>query len=316
MTKSTWRWGGIAALLLYLFFGDSPGRSPFWQAFFNAGHAPLFGVIAVLIYGLLPSDRFGGVRRGWAAFGLTVALGALTEVLQTLQARGDPSVEDLLRDTAGASAFLLLACSVRPAVPSVLSSPRWRRVGAALLAVLILAAAGWALMRTTAAYVARNRAVPRLYALDGTWWESRFIQADRNRLMPGALRLQVGEREDFRLARLDLEPDRYSGISFAHMYPDWRGYRQLALIVYSDLPAPLPMVIRVHDARHANRFGDRFNRDLTIRPGLNRLVIPLDDIRHAPQGREMDMSRIRGIGLFTVDLAAPIHLYLGAIRLE
>jgi hypothetical protein len=53
----------FAGLLLFLFFGDPPERSRFWQAFFDAGHTALFGVIALLVQGYL----FRSARRHWCS---------------------------------------------------------------------------------------------------------------------------------------------------------------------------------------------------------------------------------------------------------
>jgi hypothetical protein len=116
--------------------------------------------------------------------------------------------------------------------------------------------------------------------------------------------------------RLDLKPGAYPGIGIVEPHPDWSGYRVLAITIVSDLDAPLPIAIRVHDAAHDQRYEDRFNRALTVAPGVNRFTIALDDIRHAPDRREMNMRRIRGVLLFAYQRTQPTHLYLGPIRLE
>ncbi len=105
-------------------------------------------------------------------------------------------------------------------------------------------------------------------------------------------------------------------MAFDEPYPDWRGYRRLLVTIVSDLDAPLSLVIRVHDAAHDQRSKDRFNRSLTIAPGVNRFSIALDDIERAPDRRRMDMRRIRGVLIFGYNLKAPTHVYLGALRLE
>jgi VanZ family protein len=309
-----WRFGLVAALLLFLFFGDAPASSRFWNAFLDAGHTALFGVIALVVYYWVASRRRGAsaLSNGLAAFAITVILGALTEVLQTFQARGDPSVTDLLRDAAGAGAFLLIAWVVST----------WRkhwtsaRLAAVVVAVVLLASAGWTLMRTTACYAARDNAYPTLFNLDGSWWESEFLDLGQNRLTPGVRTMPGGERQDVRLSRLDLAPGRYSGITFDEPYPDWRGRDALALTIVSDLDQALPMAIRVHDASHDQRLRDRFNRSFNIVPGVNRLRIPLEDIRNAPDRRKMDMARIRGVILFAFDLKKPASLFVGPLRLE
>jgi hypothetical protein len=319
-----WRAALVFALLLFLFFADVPGNSRFWRAFFDAGHTALFGAIALAIRGALAVARTGGrePRVSLATFAVTVVLGALTEVLQTLQARGDPSLIDLLRDTAGAGAVLLIASAARGGAPSA-ERPAWaraRRAGwraAALLAAFVLLlAAGWTLLVTSARYVARNRAYPTLFALDGSWWEPSFIELEGNRLTPGLRPAGGGGRQPLALARLDLAPRRYSGIGFEEPYPDWRGRDRLAFTIVSDLDAPIALVIRIHDATHDQRYRDRFNRRLVVAPGVNEIRIPIEEIRNAPDRRRMDMRRVRGVLLFAYDLRTPTHVFLGPLRLE
>lgn len=326
----------LAGLLLFLFFGDVPERSRFWSAFFDAGHTALFGVIALLVRGFIARPRAG--RRppaGWAhtsllAFAWTVILGAATEVLQSLQRRGDPSIADLLRDTAGAAAFLLIADAVRWGLASrrlpdgreehsrpLTRSRLFAIAGALLAAVLLLLAAGRTLIVTTAAYVARDRALPTLFPMDGSWWEREFIELQGSRLTPGVVPPVMGTSEvRGTFARLELRPGSYSGITFDEPYPDWRGHRSLVLTIVSDLDVPLPMAVRVHDAAHDHRYADRFNRRLLVQPGVNRFVIPIDDIRKAPDRREMDLRRVRGIILFAYRLTRRTHVYLGPVFLQ
>jgi hypothetical protein len=340
VTSILLRFLALAALLLFLFFGEAPERSRFWTAFFDAGHTPLFGVIALLLRSLLrrqpasPAPAVGRrppVRAGLLAFALSAVLGLATELLQMAQRHGDPSVSDLLRDMAGAAAFLITGAVIesraRARSAAVVAgqdgaarSARLRWVGAAGLvaALLILVAAGRTFIVTSAAYVARDRAFPTLFALDGSWWERQFVDVGGNHLTPAAPgitdRAAAGERVS--LARLDLRPGRYSGVTFAEPYPDWRGYQRLSFTIVSDLDAPLPMAIRIHDAAHDHRYADRFNRRLTIRPGANHIAIAIDDIRNAPGRRQMDVGRIRAILLFASGLTRRTHVYVSPLRLE
>ena len=63
-------------------------------------------------------------------------------------------------------------------------------------------------------------------------------------------------------------------------------------------------------------YADRFNIALTITPGEHRIEIPLETIRLAPHGREMDLGRIRGVGVFAYQLRQPRQVCLSAFRLE
>jgi hypothetical protein len=187
---------------------------------------------------------------------------------------------------------------------------------AVLVGALLLVASAAHLGTTTAAYVARDRAMPTLVAFDGTWWERWFVELGDSvltaRTRPPGLEVSLDEP----LARLDLEPGEYPGVGIVEPYPDWSGYRRLAFTIVSDRDRPLTLVIRVHDAAHDQRYEDRFNRALSVAPGVNRFAIPLDDIRRAPDRREMDMRRIRGVLLFAYQRTQPTNVYLGPIRLE
>jgi hypothetical protein len=187
---------------------------------------------------------------------------------------------------------------------------------ASILALLLLLAAGAHLATTVAVYAERRRALPTLFVLDGSWWERRLVEPGDSVLTPRTKPPRTEGSFGKPVARLDLKPGTYPGVAFDEPYPDWSGYRSLVFAVVSDLGAPLVLTIRVHDAAHDQRTEDRFNRSLSIRPGVNRFVIPLDDIRHAPDRREMDMRRIRGIILFGYQLKEPTHVYLSALRLE
>jgi hypothetical protein len=290
------------------------------DALFDAGHAPLFGGVAMGVLVLLRARRPGTDE--WKlraqAFVVTVAVGVVTEALQFFQADRDPALNDLARDAAGAAAFLLL-WRWRPAAgPAVEAERAVRRRRAAIAAgVVLLAASAGTLALTSAAYAGRDRAMPTLVAFDGSWWERWFVHAGDASTLTSNVAPPQGERGAPGIAaRLDLRPATYPGLTVDEPYPDWRAYRRLVLTVVSDSEEPLALTIRVHDAAHDQRFMDRFNRTFTVERGVNRVAFSLDDIRRAPDRRELDLARIRGIVLFAHRPARSMRVYLGPIRLE
>ena len=86
--------------------------------------------------------------------------------------------------------------------------------------------------------------------------------------------------------------------------------------MFSESAAPLDLVLRIHDIHHDNEYGDRFNRVLVIRPGPNRISIPLAEVRSAPRGRPMDMTHIRNITLFAARPSEAFAVYIDGIELE
>jgi VanZ family protein len=309
----------LAALLWFMMFGQEPERTRFWTAFYHAGHVPLFGLVAVSVLGLFRSRgaSLASPRPWWRAFVVAIALGAATEILQIFQPGRDASVWHFLRDVAGAASFLLVRATVGWTgghLSLIRSTGRRALVGLGVVAML--SASGFDLAATVAMYGERDSAFPTLFAADGSLWERTFVDKRDSVLTPHARPAGVAVPFDGPLARLDLKPGTYPGLAFDEPYPDWSGARSLTLTFISDLGAPLPLVIRVHDAAHDNRYADRFNRQVVVRPGFNRVVIPIDDVRRAPDRREMDMRHIRQIIVFGYRLTAPTHVYLGPIRLD
>jgi VanZ family protein len=309
----------LAGLLSFMMFGREPERTRFWAAVYHAGHVPLFGLVAVSILGLLRS-RGGSLAspRPWlTAFAVAVALGGTTEALQIFQPGRDASVWHFLRDVAGAASFLLvLAAAGWTGGHGSLIRSAERRALVGVGVVAMLSASGFDLAATVAMYGQRGLAFPTLFRLDGARWERSFIDTRGSVLTPNARPADAAAPFDLPLARLDLKPGTYPGLAFDEPYPDWSGARSLVLTFVSDLDASLPLVIRINDAAHDNRYADRFNRQVVIRPGVNRVVIPLDDVRRAPNRREMDMRHIRQIIVFGYRVTAPTHVYLGPIRLD
>jgi hypothetical protein len=117
-------------------------------------------------------------------------------------------------------------------------------------------------------------------------------------------------------AKLRFEKGRYPGISFSHIYGDWSDYTNLRIDVYSSHSGSLPIVLRIHDTLHNNDFDDRYNRQLLIQPGVNRIDIDLNAVRTAPQTRPMQMDNIASMALFTVSPEAPLEIYLDNIHLS
>ena len=307
----------LLGLLAILVLVEAPERTRFWDAFFDAGHAPLFGLAALLMRRPLATWRpaWTGSRLSWAAFAATLVVGGATELLQLLQPTRAASVGDLLRDAAGAGAFLVLrtAWRERETARGPRTAPHLPGARAAL-GVALLGAVAAPLLLVMAQNAGRNRAFPTLFRLDGSWWERPLVSADNAEFVPALA--GRGNAPTSRLARLSLRPGQYPGLVLDEPYPDWRGCERLTFTVVSELDAPLTLTIRINDAAHDHRYSDRFNRRLTIEPGETRIEVPLDEVRRAPRDREMDMRRIRLIVLYAYRLDRPVTLRLGPVRVE
>jgi hypothetical protein len=307
---------GGAALVAVQVMVRGPSNSLLWADAFNAGHAPLYGLVALAILGLL---RTAGIRSGNAgirtyvlAFTITVAAGIAAECIQLL-GLGDAGPGDVARDALGAAAFLLGASTFDRELAC-----RWRRFPPAirlLLGALLLGLAFAPLAETALALLRRDAAFPMICDF-GDSWESKFVlpqEADLQRVPPPAGWMR--DPSD-RVGSLAFHEGTYPGVAIRSLHRDWTGYQTLVFEAYSELQKPVELVLSIHDIGHDTQYGDRFNRDLSIEPGSNRIAIELKDLQSAPRGRQMDLSRMCGLVLFAAHPSEPFVLYLDAIRLE
>jgi hypothetical protein len=308
----------LMLLGLFFIFGGPPDRTLFWDGLFDAGHVLLFAASTLLAVRLALSLDTGPRIQSWRAAQVFVGmmlLAPLSEVVQMVQPSRNPSLNDVLRDSAGVIAVWLWWLPSSSMLQSVTS---WR-LGAALriagAAVLVLAI-GVPLASIARVYDGRKRAMPDLVRLDGSNWERRLVRVRNARLTPSVVVTDGETRRVQAPATLALRPGRYPGIALNEPYPDWTPYRQLVFDVESPDGAPRGWTVRVHDASHNGDYRDRFNREFVLTGGRQTITIPLEDVRRAPVNREMDMRHIRGVAMFAWELDHAAQVEVGPLRLE
>lgn len=298
-----------------------PSDTHLWKALNDFGHVPLYGGVAII---LLFLARQFGEPRGWslvsqytiAVMGV-VLLGVVSEGIQVWMPSRHSELADFLRDVVGAVCALgiFLTHDRHLAGKWVVwqQAPRKHLVyaGVGLLVVIALSPVGvW-----TYAYWDRATRFPSLVQFS-SGWEMMFVKGRdcAVQIVPppsGWKKSQVDT-----VGHMVCSPARYPGIRLEESYPDWRGFSHFRIEVYSELPVARSLTIRIDDAHHHHEYADRFNQAVIISPGLNHIHILLDDIRHAPLGRELDLGAIKNVMLFAISPPEEFSLYVDNIRLE
>jgi hypothetical protein len=238
--------------------------------------------------------------------GATLLLAIASELLQSPFHRS-PEVADVARDLLGTC--LALAFGPSALCPQV----RWARHALRAASLLALAAAVSPLAAASLDELVARRQFPVLGDFESSLELGRWGGSAARSLSTAV------SRRGRRSLRVDLGTEHYSGIALNYFPGDWRGFRDLCFQMYVPGPATLALTCRVHDAHHRERgqtYGDRFNRRLHLTPGWNDVVISLDDVLRAPQGREMDLAQIEGFAIFAAALPRPRIFYLDNLRLE
>ncbi|MGB5984428.1 MAG: hypothetical protein WBG37_03920 [Desulfobacterales bacterium] len=269
------------------------------------GHILFFALLTYQLQAIPRFRNFSYLRQGVLALATALILGLGIELIQSgIQRTLDG--EDLLKNGLGAlvgAAFLL--------------SARRRITGKTLagfqILVGILTALGIYPLLTAGVDEYRAwRQFPILADFETCWELERWT---------GGAQFDISDEVSFqgqRALRVDLNTETYSGVALSYFPQNWSGYSRLRMEVYNPAEDPLVLTCRIHDARHTRGpqdYHDRFNRRFTILKGWNTMTIELAQVAQAPRARTLDLSRIRGLGLFSVRLSQPRTVYLDGVRL-
>jgi len=137
-------------------------------------------------------------------------------------------------------------------------------------------------------------------------WECRkWFERTRNHATSGEYSLKV-----------TLPAGQYPGIKFLEIEKDWSAYRQFKVDVFNPERDPLILHIRIDDRKSGWEYGDRFDRDFTIRKGMSRIAIPLDTLKANIAPRTLDLKHIERLMFFIPGNDRKRTFHIDNIRLE
>lgn len=310
--------GAVLGLLSLLIVVRVPGKGVWHKALLDAAHGPIFASVAVLLFLFL--SRRDPARSGRAvylvAFVITVGLGILIEILQTITHRPG-SVFDVMTNAAGAAAglaFWWLYQQVRsPAIQAKRSTRAWIATAIGLAGIGFVA---WYPLQAARAYAHRAAVFPSIA-------EFRVPQ-DLTFVEPGgadsaieSLPAPWGRGPEDRGLRVTYDAQHAPSLQVLEPSGDWRGYSVIAVDVTNPGDRELGLTFRIFDATHDGSPRDRLNLPLSIPPRTRTTVrVALDAVEGAPAGRRMDLSRIADVMLFGRTPPEPAEFYVSRIWLE
>jgi hypothetical protein len=310
---------GVVALMLFLVFGRPPSDGYGWRTLFEIGHVAMFGATGLLMLRIVNLLRGGARPVGTnflIAFLATAVLSLASEAAQLFQPGRHANVGDALSNLTGAVCFIAIAAALRPGL--------WRGLGrdGALAARLVLAGAVLALALAVMplagvawSYGMRAAAFPMVADLT-KGWQRPFLSTGRAELIPVEAPRGWAEMAGGQVARLTFLDAPWPGFTLREPYPDWSGYGALRFQVWSELDAPVEIVLRVDDTHRRRPHRDRFNGSFIVTPGLNDFTVSLATIAGGPRGRTLDLADISQLILFSRRPEEPFELYFGRLWLE
>ncbi|MCM2271617.1 MAG: VanZ family protein [candidate division Zixibacteria bacterium] len=307
----------VLLLAIVVIFLEMPERTRFWMELFTAGHTLVFGLSSLAFLQLsviLLSGRINSrLTHYLVAFIAAAAVGVATEVIQHYVGR-DCELADFLRDLLGAAAFLCVAMTFDSGLTWDFPSGRTVRMIVRIAAPVLILSIFWPALNWGGSYLYRDSRMPILISYDSPITR-KFIRPSNCRLEitdpPVEWRSQLDK-----VVKLTFLPAIYPGVMFREMSPDWSGYREMQFGLFSERPDTFALELRINDRHHVDRYSDRFNTVLKVTPGFNQVSIPLEKLRAAPQGREMDLREMGTIILFASRPTDSFTVYLSELRLK
>jgi len=294
----------IGSVLLFI-GGPDYYSSRSFKAFWDLGHILYFALFNILLSRWSIVSRMSLTFQWVTILTITLLVGVTIELLQYGTPRAS-SAGDVLRDMTGSMLVLVFG-----PLRTKLKSSRQRFV-LQLSVVLLTLVLVWPLAKSLVDETISWYQFPLLSGFETPFEIDRWEAGS-------ALSVEsLPSITDGKLLKLLLTTEQYSGVSLKYFNGNWVPARALRISFYNPDSYPLRIVCRIHDQKHIDgykEYDDRYNRNFLLMPGLSQVEIDLDEVENSPLTRDMDMSRIRGVGLFVVSLPAPRTLYIDEVRL-
>jgi hypothetical protein len=115
--------------------------------------------------------------------------------------------------------------------------------------------------------------------------------------------------------RLELYPSEYPGLYPKLKEIDWSPYRAICFDIFNPQNVETLIAVRIDDQKDYPDYEDRYNNGFVLKPGLNRLSIPLNTLLTSGTKRNLDLKEIFRLLIFSVKPKDKVVLYVDHLRL-
>lgn len=294
----------IGSILLFV-GGPDYYSSRSLMRFWDMGHIIYFALFTVSLSRWRPVSRMPLIRQWAVILIITLLLGVSIELMQ-YGTTHTPNTGDVIRDLAGS----LLVLVFGPLGKKI--EPIKRRFSLQISVIALMLVLLWPLAKSIIDDAVAHYQFPLLSGFETPFEVDRWQGGDKLSV-ESLSSISAGK-----LLKLSLTTDKYSGASLRYFDGNWSSAHTLKISIYNPDKNSLQLSCRIHDQQHtegSQEYEDRYNRRFLLLPGWNQLEIDLDEVEGSPSGRNMDMSRVRNVGLFTGALPEPRIIYIDEVRL-
>jgi len=296
----------IALCIPLLFFGSQLlSHFRLLPYLWNYGHIALFAAIFWLIFS--KSDIFAERSIYWTLTTTIlpiILVSVAIEIIQSINSR-EFSFLDIIRNCLGATIAIAFHSN------SFSDNRTFSRSKLKYSVVGVLIIFSYPLLINTADTINAYRSFPVLSDFESPFELTRW---SGNQLIVVDL-----EANNNHVLGNTFTTDEYSNLTFESFPNNWAGFSNFSFRIFNDSTTNHELNIRIHDQHHRNSnwdYSDRFNQIIGLTPGWNKITIDLNLVRVHPMNREIDMSKIEKIIIFSHNLQTNVRLYFDDFRLD
>ena len=298
----------VTIMFAFLFVGGPNYESHrIYKEIWDLGHIILFASISYLIINTYFFNKKPSLRYLLILILLSGTLGGLIEIFQIFVGRNF-EIKDIVSDVAGAVIGFIIATYLDA---KYIYNKKYLSILAILLLVLI---SSRSLISVTIDEIYMRSDFPNLATYSNPFNLSRW---DINKAQIS--RSDQNSEAGTQLLSVKFLPAKYPDITLQHFVRNWSGYNFITFKVFNAQKNNINIEFKIYDRNHiANgyTYDDRFNMKLNLNNGWNDINVSLSKVINAPKDREMDITSIKSISLFLIDVTKPVNIYLSDIKLK
>lgn len=297
----------VVVLLVLLFVGGpASDDSRLYRDLWDTGHFVLFAGLSFLLLHLSILESRHPLIKLTVVLAFCIGFGFLTEYMQVYAGRSF-EIKDILNDVFGGLFiyFVGLIHRRRFIINNLLF---------ALLAIMMLLMGTRTFLISIVDEWRISQSFPVLSDFE-RYSELRRWKARSARILSSDEFYTSGQRA----MKVYFGGNHYPSVNLRYFKKDWTDFQTLNFSIYNPSDQALSFEIKLTDEIHPQfhfNYHDRFNRTIHASPGWNHYQVDLQDVREAPDMREMDLSQMRRFGIFMRRPGRVITFYLDNVHLS
>lgn len=116
--------------------------------------------------------------------------------------------------------------------------------------------------------------------------------------------------------RMELYPSDYPGLTPKLVINNWHLFKTFCFDIHNPEKREIKITVRIDDQKKQPPYANRYNKRFSLKPGPNRIHIPLDSLITSGTHRPLNLKKIHKISIFMVRPQKKYVLFIDNIHLS